>query len=349
VSFKSRRDLLNRIAFAGTGFLLVPRAWNQERKPEVSSFDLSLLDDWLTPNDLFFVRDHFPAPAVLTEKWKLSVGGAVGSPVEIPYEELARLRRKSLAVTLECAENPAGGGMVGHAEWGGVSVAEILEQAKPEPNAPFVRLRGADGYTRTIPAAKALQPDVLLALTMNGERLPAAHGFPVRAVIAGWYGMDSVKWLQSIEVLRQEEQTAAAAAYRRLRSRLGGPRDAGPIAAMEVKSVFSRPLDGSILQGRRFIVRGAAWAGERQVRAVEVSTDGGRSWAGARFSQGQPAPRPYAWTHWEFDWKIPGQGFYKLACRATDESGRVQPPERDTDRTDDYERNSIEIVKVSVV
>jgi DMSO/TMAO reductase YedYZ molybdopterin-dependent catalytic subunit len=346
---KSRRDLLGRIALAGSGFLLVPRAWGQERKPEISSFDLSLLDDWLTPNDLFFVRDHFPAPAVFAEKWKISVSGAVASTVEIPFDELARLRRKSLAVTLECAENPVGGGMVGHAEWGGVGLAEILERARPQADALFVRLRGADGFSRTIPLQKALHPDMLLALTMNGERLPPAHGFPVRAVIAGWYGMDSVKWLQSIEVLRQEEHSAAPGAYRRLRSGLGGGRDAGPIAAMEVKSVFSRPLDGAILQGRRFTVRGATWAGEKKVRAVEVSTDGGRSWAAARFSAGQPAPQPYAWAHWEYDWKIPGQGFYKIACRAADESGRVQPAERAADRADEYERNAVEVVKVSVV
>jgi DMSO/TMAO reductase YedYZ molybdopterin-dependent catalytic subunit len=344
----SRRDFLTRSVLGCAGFLAVRRAWNQTAKPEISSFDLSLLDEWLTPNSLFFVRDHFPAPATSTDNWKLSVGGAPGSPFEISYDDLLRQPRRTLAVTLECAENPAGGGLVSHAEWNGVSIAGLLAKAQPQSESGYVRLRGADGYSRTIPMAKALHPDTLLALTMNGERLPAAHGFPVRALVPGWYGMDSVKWLQAIEVLSREEDVTQA--YRRVLSRVGGNRDAGPVAAMEVKSVFSRPSEGAILLGRRFMVRGAAWAGEKKVGTVEVSTDGGHSWETARFSPlGPPSPQPYAWAHWEYDWKIRGPGSYELACRATDESGRVQPARRPADRVDDYELNTCQIIRVSAV
>ena len=119
---------------------------------------------------------------------------------------------------------------------------------------------------------------------------------------------------------------------------------------MEVKSVFARPADGAILLGRRFMVRGAAWAGERKVGTVEVSTDGGSSWEAARFSPlGPPAARAYAWAHWEYDWKIRGPGSYELACRATDESGRVQPARRPAERVDDYELNTWQIVRVSAI
>jgi DMSO/TMAO reductase YedYZ molybdopterin-dependent catalytic subunit len=348
VKTESRRDFLNRGVLGCTGFLAVPRAWNQATKPEVSSFDLSLLDEWLTPNSLFFVRDHFPAPSTSSDKHKLSVVGAVGSPLEIPYADLLREPRTTLAVTLECAENPPGGGLVGHAEWGGIAVAGLLAKAQPQPGAGYVRMRGADGYSRTIPMMKALRPDTLLALTMNGDRLPAAHGFPIRAVVPGWYGMDSVKWLDTIEVLR-EEDAGGTQAYRRVQSLVGFKQDAGPVSAMEVKSVFSRPVDGAILMGRRFTVRGAAWAGEKPVKTVEVSVDGGSSWQTARFSSGQPSPQPYAWVHWEYNWEIPGPGSYELACRATDESGRVQPAKRAADRVDDYELNAWHRVKVTAV
>lgn len=347
VNVVSRRDFLARSVLGCTGFLSPPRAWDQASRPEISSFDLSLLDEWLTPNALFFVRDHFTAPTSSWDKLRLSVGGAVGSPFEIPYDDLLRQPRKSLPVTLECAENPAGGGLVSHAEWGGLSLAWLLGKAQPQPEAGYVRLRGAEGYSRTIPMAKALHPDTLLALTMNGERLPAAHGFPVRAVVPGWYGMDSVKWLQAIEVLRREEDAGAPQAFRRLRSQIGGGRDAGPVSAMEVKSVFSRPADGAILLGRRFTVRGAAWAGEKRVQIVEVSTDGGNSWEVARFSP--PAPQPYAWIHWEYTWKIAGPGSNELVCRATDEGGRVQPAVRPADRVDEYELNTRQVVRVNVV
>lgn len=347
VKVVSRRDFLARTVLGCTGFLSVPRAWTQARKPEISSFDLSLLDEWLTPNSLFFVRDHFPAPTSSWDKLKLSVSGAVGSPFEIPYDEILQLPRKSLPVTLECAENPAGGGLVSHAEWSGPSLSGLLGKAQPQPEAGYVRLRGAEGYSRTIPMAKALHPDTLLALTMNGERLPAAHGFPVRAVVPGWYGMDSVKWLQSIEVLQREEEAGAAQTYRRIQSRVGGARDAGPVSAMQVKSVFSRPADGAILLGRRFTMRGAAWAGEKRVQTVEVSADGGNSWEAARFPP--PAPQPYAWVHWEYSWRIAGPGSYELVCRATDESGRIQPAVRPAERADEYELNTRQVVRVSVV
>src|SRR5690242_3065202 len=269
------------------------------QKAETSSFDFSLLDEWTTPVDLFFIREHFPAPAVSSAGWKLSIGGLVGAPLEIPFDELAAQPRTALPVTLECAENPTAGGLVSHAEWSGVSLAPLLEKARPHAEARYVRLSGADGYSRSIPLAKAMHPDTLVAQQMNGEKLPVNHGFPLRAVIPGWYGMDSVKWLRSVEVLGGEAPPQGYA--RQVRSLLAGTRPAGPVTAMNVKSAFSRPLDGAMLTGRRFVVRGAAWAGENRVRQVEISLDAGKSWQNARLLSD---PRSYAWVFWSFDWKI---------------------------------------------
>jgi len=302
-----------------------------------------LLDQPATPNDLFFVREHFPAPSVTSAGWMLTVGGAVAEPLKIPFADLAARPRRSLEVTLECAANPVAGGLVSHAEWAGVSLASLLQASRPAAAAGAVRLAGSDGFSRVIPFTKAMSPDTLLALTMNGEKLPVNHGFPVRAIIPGWYGADSVKWLRSIDVLEGEPPQQEY--EREVRSLLLGRQRAGTVTAMNVKSTFSRPLDGAILFGRRFTIRGAAWAGENRVRKVEVSVDAGASWQPARLNS---EPKPYAWVCWSHDWKIAGPGSYELLVTAGDDRGREQPAERPSNRVDEYENNQRQSIRVTV-
>jgi DMSO/TMAO reductase YedYZ molybdopterin-dependent catalytic subunit len=313
------------------------------QKSERSSFDLSLLDQPATPNDLFFVRDHFPVPDVTAAGWTLTVGGAVAAPIEIPFDDLAARPRKALGVTLECAENPAGGGLVSHAEWTGVSLASILQTVRPNADASAIRFDGADGFSRVVPLAKAMGPDPLLALTMNGEKLPVSHGFPLRGIIPGWYGMDSVKWLRSIRVLTGEIPSQDY--VREVRSLFAGRQRGEAVTAMNVKSAFSRPVDGATLFGRRFTLRGAAWAGENRVRRVEISTDGGVSWQPARL---ESESKPYAWVCWSHEWTIARPGLYELAVTATDDQGRQQPAERPSNRVDDYEWNQRQLIQVTV-
>ena len=251
----SRRAFIGSV-WAGTAWLpFPPRTLAQRQGPEgglegeVAGFDLGLLDDWLTPNDLFFVRNHFAAPKISEQEWKLAFSGAVAAPFELSYEQLGGEPQTELAATLECAENPAGGGLVSNAQWSGVSLAGLLERARPNAEARFVRFWAADGaasgglgYARSVPISKAMSSDSLLAVRMNGETLPAAHGFPARAIIPGWYAMDSVKWLRKVEVLSDAANSSfMSAAYQRQR-RSGAvtlPRE--PIRAMKVKSVFFAP------------------------------------------------------------------------------------------------------------
>jgi DMSO/TMAO reductase YedYZ molybdopterin-dependent catalytic subunit len=328
------RRLFLTSAFAST-------LWPQ--KPEVSNFDLSLLEEAATPNDLFFVREHHPAPSVTSAGWTLTLTGAVAKPVNVSYDDLIGRPQRALPVTLECAENPAGGGLVSHAVWTGVALGLLLEAARPASEASVVRLTGADGFARIVPLAKAAHPDTILALTMNGEKLPVKHGFPVRALVPGWYGMDSVKWLRQVEVLAGD---APAQDYvRETRSLLAGRQRGDPVRAMNVKSAFSRPLEGAILIGRTFTLRGVAWAGENRVRQVEVSVDGAKSWQPAQLTS---APQPYAWTGWSREWKIAAPGSYELALRAADDQGRQQPVERPANRIDDYEWNQQQVIRVTV-
>ena len=360
----SRRAFIASASAGAAGLRFSPHGWAQRQdsggglQAQAASFDLGLLDDWLTPNELFFVRNHSTVPNISAHDWKLAFAGAVSAPFELTYEDLVAERREQLTVTLECAENLVGGGLVSNAHWSGAGLAALLKRAQPRAEARFVRFWAADGvtggglgYARSIPLSKAMSSDSLVALWMNGETLPAAHGFPARAIVPGWYAMDSVKWLRKVEVLTDAGNSSfMTAAYQRQR-RSGTvtlPRE--PITVMKVKSVFSRPLDGAILMGRRFTVRGAAWAGVNRVRSVELSMDRGKSW---RTAQVEPAGAassqdPYSWVFWKYDWKIPASGDYELLVRATDGQGQMQPAGRSPERLDPYEQNSFQRVRCKV-
>jgi hypothetical protein len=152
-----------------------------------------------------------------------------------------------------------------------------------------------------------------------------------------------VKWLRRMELVETEEQSHAY--LRRVKS-FFGTRDGERVAAMQVKSLFTRPQDGAILMKRRFILRGMAWAGENQVAKVEVSLDEATTWQTATL---EGAPMLYSWRPWSYEWKIPHAGEYTLTVRARDDKGREQPRDRPSDRADEYERNEWLSVKVAVV
>lgn len=319
------------------GCALRQRAWANPAG-EVESFDLSLLDKQMTPNELFFVRSHSPSPAS-TARWRISVSGEVARPYQICVKGLSNAAQITVAATLECDENPVGGGLVSTAEWQGVSLAALLERAKPQPSARFVWLWGGDhNYVQSVPLLKATSPEALVAYRMNGDMLPLAHGGPVRAVIPGWYGMYSVKWLTKLEVLSDERHDGDRRLTRDGRTE--------PIRGMQVKAEFARPLNGAIIFGRRFIVRGAAWAGERSISKVELSTDGGRSWRAAQLLD---VPQRYMWVRWQSMWKISTSGPQELVVRATDSGGNSQPMRRSADRLDGYEQNECQRVRIKVV
>ena len=356
----TRREWVQRSGLAAAGSVVaesLPALLSAAGdEPTIISLDSSLIDDWLTPNELYFVREHFPTPLIAAEDWKLSVTGAVGQPFEIGYQELLGLPRLDLAVTLECAGNAVGGGLVSNAEWSGVSLSAVLNRAQPTGAAKYVQLKGADGeldrnlfYARSILIEKARHPDTLLAYGMNGETLPQNHGFPVRAVIPGWYGMDSVKWLREMEVLTSEDTSILMTRRYRRETRLGdGGTKFERVAEMQVKATFSRPLDGAILLGRRMVLRGMAWAGERAVKKVEISTNGGRDWNAAEMLSANGPPRPYAWAAWKYHWRNMEPGRHELLARATDDQGRVQPPSRPDNRVDPNERNHYQRVRCVV-
>lgn len=167
---------------------------------------------------------------------------------------------------------------------------------------------------------------------MSGKELPPAHGHPVRAVVAGWYGTASVKWLRKVVVADAPFHGYFQTSMYTIWKRVAGNPTLVPVTDIQAKAEVARPMGGEVVPaGKPYRVFGAAWAGEADVTGVEVGTDGGKSWAGARLTGEE---KPFCWRFWEYEWKSPPVGKTTLMARATDSKGRTQPMERDTDRRD---------------
>jgi DMSO/TMAO reductase YedYZ molybdopterin-dependent catalytic subunit len=314
------------------------------------------LGSFITPTESFYVRTHFPIPSIDRDAWWLRVEGCVENPFAINFEQLLELESATIPVTLECAGNNRnflepkvkgvqwGLGAVGTAQWTGVPLSILFDHAGLKTQAREVILEGADGsmledpksppgelkFARSIPVEKA-RADVLLAYKMNGSDLLPEHGFPVRAIVPGWYAMASIKWLQRVIVTDQPftgyYQTIDYAYWERREA----IAELMPLTEMQVKAQIAKPTQAEPVPANSSVrVHGAAWTSDGEITKVELSTDGGASWNETKLID---KPIPNAWRRWEFQWQTPTQpGKQVLIARATDSHGRTQPVERDADR-----------------
>jgi DMSO/TMAO reductase YedYZ molybdopterin-dependent catalytic subunit len=332
------------------GLLLATNPFSQAPQTNTSSQNNKEL---VTPNIDFFVRNHFATPQISEEAWRLEIHGLVSNPLKLSYSGFLLMPSVRRLSTLECAGNVSGGGGVGTAVWSGLPLRELLQQAGLKPGPTTIVFHGADSgegenvppgthFARAIPLEKAMDPATLLAYEMNGEPLPAEHGFPLRALVPGWYGMDSVKWLTSIEVL---EQSFKGYFQDEKYVSLGAHGASGPITRTQVNSKFLRPSEGEEIRVKRYRAEGVAWAGERKIARVEVRVGGG-AWQPASLSA---SPEAMIWTPWSYEWQVPSSGRYALEVRATDDGGQSQPEVRDPDRKDPYELNTPHRINVSVL
>jgi DMSO/TMAO reductase YedYZ molybdopterin-dependent catalytic subunit len=328
----------------------------RQKEPANLETPLDQVDSYLTPAELFYIRSHFKAPAVDLATYQLRIDGAVKRPLSLTLDQLRGMPSETRVAMLECAGNgrvflvpqvPGAQwelGAVGNAEWTGVPLAALLERVGLEEEACEIVLEGADrgtpseqpmppgtiSYSRSLPRAKAVQREVLIAYEMNGHALPLHHGFPVRAIVPGHYGMASVKWLTHIEAVREPFrgywQTSDYAYW----DRLDGTPVRRPLGEIRIKSQIVRPrVYETLAPNEQYTIFGVAWAGETEVAGISVSTDGGERWSDAAFLD--PARR-YAWRRWTFDWLTPRTaGKYSLLSRATGADGRVQPEVHDAD------------------
>lgn len=324
---------------------------------------LEALREELTPAGLHYLLIHFDIPPPPP---RLEIGGRVERPFSVTAEALRSLPARSLPVTLECAGNgraqlsPRYPSMpwleegVSTAQWTGVPLRSLLERAGVREGVREVAFfgadRGIDGgvehpFARSLTLAQALDEDVLVAYGMNGSPLPPQHGAPLRLVVPGWYGMASVKWLASIEVLDQPFEGLQQVRSYHFRARAA---DAGtPCTRIRVNSLMAPPGIPDFYSRQRVLppgpvrVAGRAWSGEAPIAGVEFAVDG--RWAPAELTG---SAGRHAWTGWQATWQAL-EGEHELACRATDAAGNRQPLEGAWDLTG-FGNHGVHRIRVTV-
>ncbi|MGE0547170.1 MAG: sulfite oxidase [Kofleriaceae bacterium] len=301
----------------------------------------------VTPVGLHYLLVHFDIPAIDPGSWRLRVGGHVRKPLELSLEQLRARPRITMLVTLECAGNgrarlhprpisqPWLAEAVGTAEWTGTSLAGVLDDAGIDPAAVELVFTGADhgiekgyehDYARSLRIADATRPEVMLAYEMNGRPLEPQHGFPVRLLVPGWYGMTHVKWLVRIDAVAHPfdgYQQNVAYWYRSSHDDPGTP-----VTRIRPRALMIPPGFPDFLSRHRTVERGAVelrgrtWSGHAPIAKVDVGVDG--VWSTAEL---EPSPGPFAWRGWSFTWQA-SPGDYVLQCRASDADGNAQPSEQ---------------------
>lgn len=267
----------------------------------------------VTPTEDFYtVSKNFLDPTVEAAPWRLEVAGLVDNPLTLDYAALRGLPSVTRYLTLECISNEVGGDLIGNAHWKGVPLRDILLQAGVREAAYEVVLRAQDGYSDSIPLAKALEPGTMIAYEMNGQPLTPSHGFPARLLVPGIYGMKNVKWLTRIELVDYEYYG------------FWQQREWSDTALIQTMSRIDFPRWRTYRPGEIGLVAGIAFAGDRGISRVEVSPDEGQSWFPA---QVKASLSPYTWVLWRWEWTPPGPGRYTILVRAADGQGELQSPE----------------------
>ena len=300
-----------------------------------------------TPTGMHYVLIHWDVPAVDPNSWRVNIGGLVREPLALDLDAIRSRPRTTIPVTMECCGNgralleprPVGqpwlNGAIGTAEWTGTSLGPILQEAGLEDDAVELVFTGADrgiqgdeeqDYARSLTVDEAMRPEVMLAYEMNGAPLEPQHGYPVRLIVPGWYGMTSVKWLTSIEAVSEPfAGYQQAVAYR---MQLDDDELGEPFSRMRVRALMIPPGITDYPSRHRFVegglirLQGRAWSGMAAVDRVEVGVDD--DWSDAKLDT---PLGDFAWRGWSFEWDAtPGE--HELACRATDAAGETQPLEQ---------------------
>ncbi|MGI8479552.1 MAG: sulfite oxidase [Gaiellaceae bacterium] len=323
----------------------------------------------VTPVGLHYLLTHYDIPAVDPATWRLEIDGLVERPLSLTLDELRSRPAFEVVATMECAGNgrahiephvfsqPWLLEAVGNARWRGVALAPLLQEARVLGGAIAVLFEGLDRgfegeeeqvYARSLPLADALGEDVLLAYEVNGVPLPPQHGFPLRLLVPGWYGMTSVKWVARISLIDAPFDGYQMRHSYRLRQEEGEVGE--PLSRMQVRALMvppgipEFPSRARIMQAGECVLEGRAWSGEAEIANVEVSTDGGETWTDADL-----APRSdgrWSWRRWRFVWDAE-HGTHELCCRARDEAGHEQPLEAQWN-LGGYANNAVQRIVVTV-
>jgi DMSO/TMAO reductase YedYZ molybdopterin-dependent catalytic subunit len=327
----------------------------------------ALTGSMIVPNAHFYIRCHFDVPKLEAESYRLTVSGLVERPLSLGLDAISNIPSETRTVTLECAGNgrtlfhpPIAGeqwtlGAVSTAEWTGVPLVKILNQAGVRHSAQEVLFRGADGgavdghsdsinFERSLGLDDPILQDTLLVYAMNGETLPIEHGYPLRLVVPGWYAVASVKWLTEITLIGEP----FVGHYQKQKYWYEWEREGRvirkPVRRQQVRALIVGPIAGQEVPRGELTIRGVAWSGTAPVAEVEVSVDDG-GWEKARLMGER---KPYCWRWWELVKRCDSPGVLNLRARATDLSGNTQPNSAEWNRLG-YGNNSIQQVLITVV
>jgi len=323
----------------------------------------------ITPVGLHYLLIHFDIPMVDASNFELAIGGHVRKPLRLTLDQIRSRPAKTLAVTLECAGNgrarlsprplsqPWLVEAVGTAEWTGTSLSAVLDEAGLREGAAEVVFTGLDRgiqggvdqfYERSLSIADAMRDEVLLVYAINGLPLPPQHGFPLRLIVPGWYGMTHVKWLRSIMVIDREFAGFQQASAYHFRTKDGDP--GAPVTRMLPRALMVPPGVPDFMSRTRFIdpsavvIEGRAWSGCAPITGVDFSPDGGASWVAAAL---EDSDSPYAWRRWTIRWDAARMGDFELCVRASDAAGNVQPIETSWN-LEGVQNNAVQRVRVVV-
>ncbi len=321
--------------------------------PFNGEFPPHLLDDNVTPTSRHFVRNNngIPERAIKEDLsgWQLTVDGEVHKELALTMDDLLQFPQVTMNVVLECAGNgrslfvpevdgtPWRRGAVACSEWTGVRLRDVLQAAGVKPTAVYtgnygddIPADGSEQFSRGIPIEKAMDEHTLIALKMNGDVLPAAHGFPARLIVPGWIGSSMQKWLNRIWVRDKVHDSEKMSGYAyRIPAYQVEPGHKPPVedmriaTSLRVKFLITRPEPHSDFSADNTIkARGHAWAGENRIRKVQVSTDFGINWIETELT---PPSNRYAWYHWKTDITLANKGYYEIWARAYSDIGNAQP------------------------
>jgi DMSO/TMAO reductase YedYZ molybdopterin-dependent catalytic subunit len=299
----------------------------------------------VTPVGLHYLLIHFDIPAADASTWALAIDGRVRRPMKLAFDDITSRPSRTLRITMECAGNgrarmvprplsqPWLDEAVGTAEWTGTPLHTLLEEADVQDDAIELVFTGADhgiqgdieqDYQRSLSVAEASREDVLLAWAMNGQPLPPQHGYPLRLIVPGWYGMTNVKWLRQITAVSEPFDGYQQWSYR-LREDEDDPGTA--VEYIKPRAAMIPPGFPDFFERTRFVdagtvrLQGRAWSGPAAIDRVELSVDAGLTWGDAAV---EPQNDRWAWVGWIFDWAAkPGE--HTVLCRAYDRAGNSQP------------------------
>ncbi|HEX5481628.1 MAG TPA: molybdopterin-dependent oxidoreductase [Terriglobia bacterium] len=263
----------------------------------------------ITPNDQFYITSKGLTPGVRASSWRLKVDGLVARPFDLTYSQALALPRIEKDYTLECISNPIGGHDIGNARWTGTPLKPLIERAQPASRASHVILYAADGYSTGHRIERIWNESNFLAYRMNGDDLPPEHGYPVRIMIPGKFGMKQPKWVTRIEFVDHP--------YNGYWESRGWTNDAERWA----QARMTDPTDGARLRGRSQELYGYAIGNLDGIKTVQLSFDNGHTWQNADIFSN---PSPLVWSFWKFLWIVPKRGKYEILVRAIDGKGRIE-------------------------